>query len=100
MWAGYRSFGDPTGRASGFSGAISLIFRKRGTWATELVKKQGVGPSHLSMPWLFKTDEGLPTSEAKLRRENCLLTKTRRKRLTRIVPNRYPRRKAKSSIPR
>src|SRR6266852_9078538 len=38
MWAGYRSFGDPTGRASGFSGAISLIFTKRGTWATELVK--------------------------------------------------------------
>src|SRR6266478_5890027 len=39
MWTGYCSFGDPTGRASGFSGAISLIFTKRGTWATELVKK-------------------------------------------------------------
>src|SRR6266568_812268 len=28
MWAGYRSFGGPTGRASGFSGAVSLLLTK------------------------------------------------------------------------
>src|SRR5947208_16953756 len=41
MWAGYCSFGDPTGRASGFSEAVSLLFTKRGTRTTRVVKKTG-----------------------------------------------------------
>src|SRR6266699_4693464 len=63
MWAGYYSFGDPTGRASGFSEAVSLLFTKRGTRTTRVVKKTG---------WLF-----IPSQNVVIVQDRRMITRFR-----------------------
>src|SRR5258708_1687640 len=98
MWTGYCSFGDPTGRASGFSGAISRIFTKRGTWATELVKKTRCLPIPSQYAVAVQDRRMITHFRSQIEKGKLPLDKDSKKNLeTRHVVDLLPDRKAETS---